>query len=101
MSDIKHYALEQQTDPVTGRTYNAYRSNMGTPDGKHPAHFCCDCMLPFRETDMIKFRGKWYGVPCGDYRHAADIFRKEKQRAYKPRRYREPGDVPLVITQNP
>jgi hypothetical protein len=93
--------VEQQRD-TTGKTY---LSNMGLDaeagsDDHAVQHFCFDCCMPFREDRMVLFRGKWYGVPCGDYKHAVDIFRKERQRAFRPPRKNEPGAVPFVTSTN-
>ena len=93
------FVAEQQID-TTGKVYV---SNMGLDaeagvDDRSQQHFCYDCCMPFRETRMVLFRGKWYGVPCGDYKHAVDIYRKERQRMYRPPRRKEPGGVPFVTT---
>ena len=95
------YVAPEQIDIGDG---NVAVSNMGLDaaagDAKCVQHFCADCCLPFRENRMIKFRGLWYGIPCGDYQHAVDILRKEKQRAFRPPRAKEPGDVPFVISSD-
>jgi hypothetical protein len=32
-------------------------------------HFYCDqCGRPLKESKLVKFRGKLYGVPCGCYK---------------------------------
>jgi len=38
-----------------------------TVQGKmfEPTNVCCKCHIPFKEYDMVVFRGKYYGVPCG------------------------------------
>ncbi len=90
------YVEPEQIDIGDG---NVAVSNMGLDaaagDAKCVQHFCADCCMPFRENRMIKFRGLWYGIPCGDYQHAVDILRKERQRAFRPPRVKEPGDVPF------
>jgi hypothetical protein len=105
MIDIKRYLQEVQIDPVTGQPVVMLVSNMGLDadagmNAKSVQHFCVDCCMPFREERMIKFRGLWYGVPCGDYKHAISIYTKEKERAWYPERRNEPGEVPFVTSTN-
>ena len=105
---LNHNGMETQTDPpafvaetqISVTAGEVFVSNMGLDaaagDSKRVQHFCIDCCMPFREDKMIKFRGVWYGIPCGDFRHAIDILRKEKQRAFRPPRNNEPGAVPFA-----
>jgi hypothetical protein len=80
-------------------------SNMGLDRGaeledRSRQQFCVDCRMPFREGRMLKFRGLWYGIPCGDYLHAIDIYRKERQRAFRPVHRNEPAAVPFILSAN-
>ena len=108
---LSHVGVEHNAQPAayvaptqfTMTTNEVLISNMGTIQNVEEAdftvqHFCADCTQPFRESQMIKFRGRWWGIPCGDYLHAYDILLKERQRAYQPDRRREPGDVPLIAS---
>jgi hypothetical protein len=86
-------------------TGKVYEFNMGQDaaagiDDHNIQHFCIDCSMPFRNDRMIFFRGNWYGVPCGCYKHAVDIRRKELQRVQRPVRRNEPGDIPLITSTN-
>jgi len=109
---LKHTAQESQSDPPVFQakvqidlgTNIVALSNMGLDasagDDKMVQHFCVDCCMPFRQDRMVRFRGLWYGIPCGDHRHAVDIFRKERERAFLPPRHNEPGEVPFVSSAN-
>lgn len=39
---------------------------------------CVACGEVFQESDIIAFRGKTYGVPCGCYKDIRSILRHEK-----------------------
>lgn len=30
-----------------------------------PTRVCCKCHIAFKENDVVLFRGKYYGIPCG------------------------------------
>lgn len=47
---------------------------------------CVKCGFAFKEKDVQFFRGKPYGVPCGDYKDIRSILLKERSERLQSRR---------------
>lgn len=47
---------------------------------------CVKCGLAFKEKDVELFRGKPYGVPCGDYKDIRSILMKERSERVRMKR---------------
>lgn len=39
-------------------------------------HRCWSCGIEFPEEEMVKFRGRWYGIPCSDCEDIQQLKRK-------------------------
>jgi hypothetical protein len=37
------------------------------------SHMCCHCHMGFKENQMVKFKGEWYGISCGCYKDAIQL----------------------------
>lgn len=46
---------------------------------------CVVCGLAFKESDVILFRGKPYGIPCGDDRDIKGILLQERSERFRQR----------------
>ncbi len=62
-------------------------ANQGNPpDSKlgERSWICTVCNQPFPESQIRRFRGKYYCIPNGDYKDIASILKTERARRYKP-----------------
>jgi hypothetical protein len=76
-------AGEEFTYTLDGTDY------LGNNDGTHlPTRFseyerCVQCGFSYPKEQMKHFQGKWYGVPCGDFRDIHDIILKQHADSYR------------------
>ena len=51
----------------------------GIPPGQdfEGSRRCAQCGFLFKYSDLVYFRGRYYGKPCGDYKDIASILRGE------------------------
>lgn len=51
----------------------------GIPPGQtfEGSRRCAQCGFLYKYHDLKWFRGRYYGIPCGDYRDIASILRRE------------------------
>ncbi len=61
-----------------GQTILVASHGDGSASGKFMRSYeCCACGLEFQEDEVVMFRGKPYGKPCGCYTDIRSILKKE------------------------
>lgn len=55
-------------------------ANVGNPKGPMGmrSHICYVCAMIWKENQMVEFRGKWYGIPCGCHKDIVSIRKRER-----------------------
>ena len=71
-------ANEVIVDPVSGVQGAQDGTRLGTGMDFEKYERCFHCGKSYQRKQMRRFRGKWYGLPCGDHRDIQDILRREK-----------------------
>lgn len=95
--------LDAQGSPILGEPsedFALWQASMGTPrQGEGKVHGCVICGEPFRESDLLRFRGNWYCKPNLHTGVIRSILRKEAADAYVPDSSGEsPAAVPIVAS---
>ncbi len=84
--DRQTYSLVTEDD---GKEY--LEASHGNIKGRHleRSHECWICGLGFRQSEMVRFRGVWYGRPCGDYKDIHYILKKERSEGLRAKARKE------------
>lgn len=69
-------------------TKTFYMPSDGNTEGRvgERSYRCSICGLAFKAGDVTHFRGKVYGVPCGDYKDINSILRSEASKTQRASR---------------
>ena len=58
----------------------------------------CDvCGVPFPESKVRVFRGRTYGIPCGDVADIGGILKVERAKAYRPPKRRPEREATMTV----
>jgi len=80
--------------------HDVYEVNFGPrldAKGGELTLLCDVCGVPFPESKTVLFRGRVYGVPCGDNADIAGILRQERAKAFQPARRRPESEATMAV----
>ena len=68
-------ASEQPDDPIIFNK-EGQRQSYATFE---KSERCWSCGIEFPRSKMTQFKGRWYGIPCGDYKDIAQLKSRNKK----------------------
>lgn len=88
---------QSYTRGSSGEAIPNYGNPPLAPSGKaERAYPCWICGRPFRESQVVWFRGRPYGVPCRDHLDIRGILQAERSAERQPPRgsqYEQPAEI--------
>jgi hypothetical protein len=71
----------QRWSEITEDGFTYLQANEGNVPGPHFERMerCVECGLSFRVSEMVKYRGKYYGIPCDCYKDIESLARKRRR----------------------
>ncbi len=87
--------------PILGAAsdeWHILRANLGTPHGgEGRVHGCYECGEPFRESELVRFRGNWYCHKNGHVGVIGSILKKEAADRFVPDSSGESPAMTVII----